>query len=164
MEYKKITRLSMFLSLSILLSILESFLPIIGGIIPGMKLGLANIMIVIVLILYDFKDAFGLSILRVLFMGILRTGIFSTAFFFSLSGSLFSICAMAIVKKSNLSIIGVSIIGSIFHSIGQIIIAIFLLKLPNFIYYLPWMVLFSIATGSMIGYLAKQIITKIQND
>ncbi len=162
MEYKKQTRLSMFLALSILLSIIESFFPILSGILPGMKLGIANIIIVIVMFLYGRKDAFLISILRVLLMGMLRSGVFSIAFFFSLTGSLFSIGIMALLYKTKLSIIGVSIIGSIFHSVGQMITAILILKIPNLIYYLPFMVLFSLITGLLTGYLAKQSIQYIQ--
>ncbi len=162
MEYKKRTRLSMFLALSILLSIIESFFPIFGGIIPGMKLGIANIIIVIVLFLYGRKDAFLVAILRVFLMGMLRTGIFSITFFFSLTGSLFSVGIMALLCKTKLSIIGISIMGSIFHSIGQMITAILILKIPNLIFYLPFMILFSLITGMFTGYLAKQSIQHIQ--
>ncbi len=158
MEYQKLTRLSMFLALSILLSILESLLPMIGGHIPGMKLGIANVITIVVLLHYGYKEAFGITILRVLVMGILRTGIFSTGFFLSLGGALFSVSAMSIVKQSKLSIIGISIVGAIFHSIGQIAVATVLLHLPNLIYYLPWMILLSMLTGGIIGYFAKQII------
>lgn len=162
MEYKKLTRLSMFLALSILLSIVESFFPILSGIIPGMKLGIANIIIVIVMFLYGKKDAFLIAILRVFLMGMLRTGVFSITFFFSLTGSLFSVGIMALLYKTKLSIIGVSIMGSIFHSIGQMIIAILLLKIPNLIYYLPFMILFSLITGLITGYLAKQSIQHME--
>lgn len=152
----------MLLALSILLSILESFLPIIGGHIPGMKLGLANSVTIMTLFLYGPKEAFSLSILRVILMGMLRTGIFSINFFFSCSGALFSISAMTIFKNSTLSIVGVSIIGSIFHSVGQIVMAILFLKLPMLIYYLPWMILFSMVTGTIIGFFAKQMIERVE--
>lgn len=154
----------MLLALSILLSILESFFPFVNGYIPGIKLGIANVITIIVLIIYGRKEAFELSFLRVILMGILRTGLFSTTFFFSLGGALFSITAMSLVQKSKLSIIGISIMGSIFHSIGQICVAIFLLKVPTLLYYLPWMILFSIITGSIIGYFAKQLISHFKVD
>lgn len=163
MEYKKLTRLSMLLALSILFSIVESFFPFINGYIPGIKLGLANVVIVIALMTYGSREAFGLATLRVILMGLLRTGLFSTTFFFSLGGAFFSICAMVFAQKSKLSIIGISIVGSIFHSIGQICVAIFLLKVPTLLYYLPWMILFSIVTGSIIGYFAKQLINHYQS-
>ncbi len=105
---KKYMRLVMLLSMSIVLSIIESFIPLFNGFIPGLKLGLANIIVLIVLYKYEFKDVIFVSILRVIVVGIMRTGLFSVNFFFSLSGALFSCFAMALVKKTHLSMIGVS--------------------------------------------------------
>jgi len=159
MELKKLTRLSMLLALSVVLSLIESMVPIINGIIPGVKLGLANIVVLVALYIYGFKDALSLTILRVFLIGILRTGLFGITFFFSFSGSIFSICAMVIFKKyTKLSIIGVSIIGSVFHSIGQILIASIILNNANVMYYLPWISLFSIFTGIIVGYISKEIV------
>ena len=110
MEIKKIIYLSMLLAITVILSIFESFIPLFNGIIPGLKIGLANIIIVYSLYIYGFKDTLFLSLLKVLLVGILRTGLFSIGFFISLSGSCFSIIMMYIVKKTKLSIIGVSII------------------------------------------------------
>ena len=159
MEIKKSTRLAMLLSLSVVLSILESFIPFLNGTILGLKIGLANSVILFVLYTYSFKDAITLSILRVLLMGILRTGLFSTTFFFSLSGAFLSIIMMYLFKKiTKLSIIGISIIGSISHSIGQVLMAMLLLKNINTIYYLPWVLLFSIPTGILIGIISKELL------
>ena len=123
MDTKKIAKLSMLLSISVVLSLIESFIPIFSTI-PGIKLGLANIVVVYTLYALSFKDALYISILRVILIGILRTGLFSINFFFSLSGAILSILIMYLVKTTKVSIIGVSVCGSIAHSIGQIIIAI----------------------------------------
>jgi heptaprenyl diphosphate synthase len=160
---KKYMRLVMLLSFSIVLSILESFIPLFNGYIPGLKLGLANIIVLIVLYKYDIKDVFFVSILRVVVVGLMRTGLFSINFFFSLSGALFSACSMILFKKTKLSMIGVSVIGSIFHSIGQILIAILLLKNNNMIYYLPWLLLFSIPTGLFVGYVSKELLNELED-
>ena len=161
MEIKKIIYLSMLLAITVILSIFESFIPLFNGIIPGLKIGLANIIIVYSLYICGFKDTLFLSLLKVLLVGILRTGLFSIGFFISLSGSCFSIIMMYIVKKTKLSIIGVSIIGAIFHSIGQVVMAIILLKSFNLIYYLPYLFIFSIFTGIIIGSISKELIKKI---
>ncbi len=153
----------MLLSFSIVLSILESFIPLFNGYIPGLKLGLANIIVLIVLYKYDIKDVFFVSILRVVVVGLMRTGLFSINFFFSLSGALFSACSMILFEKTKLSMIGVSVIGSIFHSIGQILIAILLLKNNNMIYYLPWLLLFSIPTGLFVGYVSKELLNELED-
>jgi heptaprenyl diphosphate synthase len=130
MEMKKFTRLSLLLALCIVLNIIESVIPLFNGYIPGLKLGLANIVILFILYCYSFKDALYVSLLRVVIVGITRTGLFSVAFFFSLGGAFLSIIMMSLFKKlTNLSVIGVSIIGSISHSIGQIIMAIILIQL-----------------------------------
>lgn len=159
---KKYMRLVMLLSFSIVLSIIESFIPIFNGYIPGLKLGLANIIVLIVLYKYDTKDVFFVSILRVIVVGILRTGLFSINFFFSLFGAIFSCLAMVLVKKTKLSMIGVSIVGSIFHSVGQILAAILFLN-NNMIYYLPWLVLFSVPTGLFIGYVSKKMLVELED-
>lgn len=160
---KKYMRLVMLLSMSIVLSIIESFIPLFNGFIPGLKLGLANIIVLIVLYKYEFKDVIFVSILRVIVVGIMRTGLFSVNFFFSLSGALFSCFAMALVKKTHLSMIGVSVVGSIFHSIGQILIAILFLNNSNMVYYLPWLLLFSIPTGLFIGYVSKILLNELED-
>lgn len=160
---KKYMRLVMLLSFSIVLSILESFIPLFNGYIPGLKLGLANIIVLIVLYKYDTKDVFFVSILRVIVVGLMRTGLFSVNFFFSLSGALFSSVSMVLFKKTKLSMIGVSVIGSIFHSVGQILIAILLLKNNKMIYYLPWLLLFSIPTGLFVGYISKKLLNELED-
>lgn len=159
MELKKVVRLSMLISLSVVISIIESYVPIFNNVIPGLRLGLANIIILFVLYKYSFKDSLYVSIVRVILVGLLRTGLFSMTFFFSLSGALFSILFMYLVKKiKKFSVVGVSIIGSITHSIGQIIVAILLLKNENILYYLPYLLIFSIPTGIVTGLIAKRLL------
>lgn len=161
----KIVLLSFLTTLSIVLSIIESYIPLINGNIPGFKLGLANIVILVSIYKYGLKEAFYISIIRIIVVGILKTGLFSIYFFFSLFGSFFSILAMYIVKKINLfSIIGISVVGSIFHSIGQIIASFIFLKNFNLIYYLPGMIIFSCITGIIIGIISKEIIKNIWNN
>lgn len=160
---KKFTRLTMLLALSVVLNIIESFIPLFNGNIPGLKLGLANIIILIVLYMFSFKDALYVSLLRIILVGILRTGLFSMTFFFSLGGAILSLCSMFIAKKTKFSIIGVSIVGSIFHSIGQILVAILIIKNMYIIYYVPWLLLFSIPTGILVGFTSKTILNNLEN-
>ena len=163
MDLKKTTRLAMLLSISIILSILESLIPIFSFI-PGLKIGLANVIILFIIYVYSFKDALYVSILRVIIVGILKTGLFSITFFFSLSGAIFSIFFMFIFKKfTNLSIIGISIIGAISHSIGQIIIAIIFLNNMDLIYYSPYLLIFSIPMGIVVGLISKQVLNEYEN-
>lgn len=162
MELKKYTRLSLLIALSVVLNLIESVIPIFNGFIPGLKLGLANIIILFVLYKYTLRDSIYVSIVRVILVGILRTGLFSVNFFFSLGGALVSVTMMFLCKKINkLSIIGVSIVGSIFHSLGQIIVALIFVKNINILYYLPWLLLFSIPTGIIIGIISKEVIKSV---
>lgn len=165
MNLQKVVRLSMFTALAIVLNIFESYVPIINLNIPGVKVGLTNIVILSVIYLYGFKEALYVSIIRIFVVGILRTGLFSTAFLFSLSGSIISLFAMYMVNKIKMfSIVGVSIVGSIFHSIGQIIMAYFLLKNINVMYYLPFIIIISIVTGIIIGIISKEVINHLKDN
>lgn len=157
---KKEIRLSMLLSISIVLNILESFIPIFNF--PGIRIGLANIITLIVLYTYGAKEAVYISILRVLLVGILRTGLFSITFYFSIFGSIFSITSMILFKKTKLSIIGVSIIGAITHNIGQIIVALILIN-TNLMYYMPILIITSMITGTIIGFISKELLNFTQN-
>ena len=157
MKTKDITKIALLCAICVVISILESLFTFIGDIVPGLKLGLANIVVIFTLYEYNFKTAFQVSIIRVFIVALLRTG-FGINFFFSLVGALFSIIAMYIFKKTKLSIVGVSIIGSIFHSIGQVLVGVLFLDNYNIIYYLPYLLLFSIPTGVIIGLTSKKLI------
>lgn len=161
MKTREITKIAILTSICVVISIIESYFTFIGDIILGLKLGLANIVIIFALYKCGFKTALLVSLIRVLIVAILRTG-FGINFFFSLSGALFSIIAMTILMKTKLSIIGVSIIGSIFHSIGQVLIGIIMLDNYNVIYYLPYLLIFSIPTGIIIGIITKKIINSTE--
>lgn len=161
MDTKKIAKISMLLSISVVLALIESFIPIMSGIAPGIKLGLANIVIVFAIYYLSIKDAVYISALRVILMGILRTGLFSISFFFSMGGALLSLLVMYLAKKlTNMSVIGVSVIGSVGHSVGQILIAVIFLSNINIFYYLPILLISSIITGLIVGVISNKIIDR----
>lgn len=162
MKTKEITTISILAAMSIVIGILESLITPLGDILPGLKLGLANIIILFALYTYNFKTSLIISLIRVFIVALLRTG-FGFNFFFSLGGAILSIIVMALAKKTHLSLIGVSILGSISHSIGQVLIGILLLKNSNIIYYLPYLALFSIPTGIIIGVITKKLINSTKN-
>ena len=136
MKTKDITIISILTAMSVVIGIIESYFTFLGDIIPGLKLGLANVIILFALYKYNFNKALMISIIRVFIVALIRTGLMEI-FLFSLGGALLSIIAMSLVKKTKLSIIGVSIVGSISHSIGQVLIGILILNNHNIIYYLP---------------------------
>ncbi|MBQ8192906.1 MAG: Gx transporter family protein [Bacilli bacterium] len=157
MKTKDITMISILTAISVVISIIESYFDFIGSIIPGLKLGLANIVVIFALYKYNFKTAITISIIRVFVVALIRTG-FGINFFFSLVGAIFSIISMLLIKKTRLSIVGVSTVGSICHSIGQVLVGILILDNYNIIYYLPYLLLFSIPTGIIIGLIARKLL------
>ncbi len=158
MSIRKITRLAMLLAISIVLSILEGFIP--TGPIPGIKLGLANAVVLYILYKDGIGEAIVISIMRVLLAGMLKGTIFQMGFWMSVAGMVLSLAAMILFKLlfKKFSIIGVSIIGAVFHSIGQILVAIIYLGTVYVGYYLPILVLVSVFTGILTGFIAKNLL------
>jgi heptaprenyl diphosphate synthase len=145
------------LAISIVLSIVESMLPVIP--VPGVKLGLANVVTLLIMFLYGEKDAFMLLFLRIVLVGLLRGNIFSVTFFLSLSGGMVAYLMMFLFKQMKLfSMVGISIMGSFGHSVGQIAMAIFLIERSELIYYFPYVLVLSVATGVITGLIANRSI------
>lgn len=158
MKTHKIVLLGVLTAAAIVISIIESFIPSIG--IPGVKLGLANIVILIILYELGVMDAIAVNLLRVLLVASLRGTIFSMGFVMSLTGAVFSLTIMIIfyLLIKRFSIIGVSVIGSIFHVSGQILIAMFYLGTTYIVLYLPVIAISAIITGVFVGIIAQLVI------
>lgn len=160
MQTKRLTLLSIMLAVSIVLSIIESFIPVF---IPGVKVGLANVVTLIIMYMYSEKDATLILILRILLVGILRGTIFSVTFYLSLSGGLAALLLMILFKRFKVfSLVGVSIMGAFGHSVGQIAMAIFLIERQELIYYLPYIMALSVATGVLTGMIAKRSLAIVE--
>lgn len=158
MKVHKIALLGVLTAAAIVIGILESFIPSIG--IPGVKLGLANIVILIILYELGVVEALIVNLLRVFMVGALRGTIFSMGFVMSLTGAIFSLTVMIlfylIVRK--FSIVGVSVIGSIFHVTGQILVAMVYLGTTYIVLYLPVIAISAIITGVFVGLTASAVI------
>ena len=154
----KISLIAVLISLAVVLSIVEGLIPSIG--VPGIKLGLANILIVVSLYELGPKEAFVVNIGRVYLANLLRGTIYGMGFFMSLAGALLSYIVMLIfyllVRK--FSVIGVSVIGSLFHVTAQVLVAMAYLGSASIIYYLPFIALGALITGIFVGIVAKAII------
>ncbi|MCB9498834.1 MAG: Gx transporter family protein [Bacillales bacterium] len=160
MKTKKLVTLAGLLSIAVVLGIVESFIPL--GI-PGVKLGLANIVTLLVFYIYSPKEAFLVLILRIFLVGLLYSGLLSQAFLLSLSGGIFAFLLMWMlyaIKKS--SIVTISVIGAIGHSIGQIALAAFILESTSLIYYLPLMLSVSIPSGIITGIIGRLILKALK--
>ena len=165
MTTRKMVLIAILAAMAIVLSIAESFIPSIG--IPGVKLGLANIVILIVLYEIGVLEAITINLIRVVLTGLIRGTIFSMGFVMSLTGAVLSLGIMIlfylVIKK--FSIIAVSVVGSIFHVAGQILIAIIYLGSGYVIFYFPFIALAAILTGIFVGAVARIIIkTNIINN
>ena len=158
---KRTAALGFLLALSMILSYIESILPLSIGI-PGIKLGLPNLIVVILLYLYGEKEALAVNILRIVLSGFMFGNLF--AILYALAGALFSFTIMFIMKKTNLfSIAGVSIGGGVFHNIGQLIVAMFVVETYAPIFYLSVLLAAGVATGFIIGLISMRLMPYLQN-
>ena len=158
MKVQKMALLGVLTAAAIVIAILESFIPSIG--IPGVKMGLANIVILIILYELGIWEAGVVNLLRVLVVSLVRGTFLSMGFLMSFTGAVLSFGIMVLfyllIKK--FSIIGVSVIGSVFHVTGQIIIAMIFLGSAYIFLYLPIIAISAIITGVFVGITAKLII------
>ena len=157
---KKTAFFALFVALAFVFSYLESLVPISFGI-PGIKLGLANLVVVTAMYTVGEKQAFAVSLIRIILSGLIFTGVFSLVY--SLAGGVLSFCVMLLAKRCKaLSVTGVSLIGGAAHNIGQIIAAGIVMQAPGIIYYLPVLLITGAVTGAVIGVLAALIINRLK--
>lgn len=145
--------ISMLTAMAMVLSYLESLIPMF---IPGVKLGLANVIILIML--YEFKvgEAFLVNLFRILLVSLLRGSFLTPTFYMSLTGGMLSFVVMLIFSRIKFfSPIGVSVLGSISHSLGQILMSIILLGTEMVVTYLPFIAVLSLVTGVLSGIVTR---------
>lgn len=150
-----------FTALALIFSYLETFIPLPVGI-PGIKLGLANLLTVILLYKRNAKEAFLLSIVRVILSGFLFGNMFSILY--SLAGGIVSLFVMTILKCSErFSVIGVSAAGGVAHNMGQLLVAMAAVETYRVGYYFPVLLAAGILTGLLIGIAAGQTLSRLKN-
>jgi heptaprenyl diphosphate synthase len=131
---------------------------------PGVKLGLANIVTLLVLYLYDLRAGLTVAIARV-FLGSLLGGTFlSPGFLLALTGAVVSTLLMALlVKKTDcFSPLGISLAGAIGHNLGQLVMASLLLQNRAIFFYLPFLLLAAIPTGLVTGYIMQRLLEQLE--
>ena len=161
MKTKKLATYGLLVALAFILSYVETLFPLPLPI-PGMKLGLANLVVITALYGMGTKDALAMSIIRIILVGFTFGNL--SVMVFSLAGGLLSWFLMAVFKKSKLfSIVGVSIIGGVSHNIGQILMAILIVDNINIVYYLPFLLISGVITGMLIGILGSIIVKRLKN-
>ena len=160
MNTKKLTLTALLTAIALCIFTAEAQLPSLTAI-PGIKLGLANIVTMLLLYIAGVPAACLISALRILLSGFLFGSGF--AMVYSAAGAAMSMLVMAFLKKTKkFSSVGVSVAGGIFHNVGQIIVAMLVLETKALAYYLPILILSGLAAGILIGILSG-ILTKRLN-
>ena len=161
MKNKKAQNVALYgvmIALAFTLSYLESLIPFNFGI-PGIKLGLANLVVVIAIYILGEAKAFPVAIIRILLAGLTFGNTYSLIY--SLCGGILSFAVMCIAKRTKLSETGVSITGGVAHNIGQILAAAVLMGTTKIVYYLPVLLVAGVITGLLIGLLSSTVIRRL---
>lgn len=159
MKTKKLTLLALLVSLALILSYLESQIPAFVAI-PGVKIGLANIVVVFALYRLGAREALLLSLVRVFAVSLLFGS--AASFLYSLAGAALSLIGMLALKKLDLfSTVAVSVAGGVLHNAGQISMACLLLETNVIVYYLPFLILSGTVAGVAIGLAAAALIRRL---
>lgn len=159
METRKIARMGLLIALAMILSYIESRIPAFVAV-PGMKMGLANIVIVFALYTLGFREALLVSVLRVLLSALLFGSVLSLAY--SAAGAFLSLFGMVLLKKSHLfGTVAVSVSGAVLHNLGQILMACLVLETSTVAYYIPFLIISGVVTGIVIGLAAAVVINRL---
>ncbi len=157
---KRIAHNGMFLALALVFGYVEFLIPINLGV-PGIKLGLSNIVTVIGIYLMSPVDTFLVLVIRIVLSGMLFGNLLSVLY--SLAGGILSFIVMYFLRKTKIfTASGVSIAGSVSHNIGQIGVAIFLVQNANLIYYLPVLLISGVVMGFLIGIISGRVIEALK--
>ena len=159
MKTKKVAFLGLAIALAMVLSFVESQIPAFVAI-PGIKVGLPNLVVVFLLYKVGWKESVIVSIVRI----VLVSMIFGmTTMPFSFGGAVLSLLSMILLKKLNwFSCIAVSIVGGIFHNVGQIIVACVWTQTPGVALELPILLVTGTLAGAVIGVISGILVKKLE--
>ncbi len=161
MKIKRVAFLGITVALAMIMSYIESLFPL-NFAVPGIKMGLANIVIIFVLYKMSFADACIVSIVRVFLVSLLFGNIMAMTY--SIAGAVLSLLVMFLLKKADkFSVVGVSITGAIMHNVGQIAMAIIIMGTEQIASYLPVLAVSGTISGILIGIVASLVIDRIKN-
>lgn len=157
---KKLTVSALLVALAMIFSYIEVLIPFNFGI-PGIKLGLANLVVVVALYLLGTKQAFMISMVRIILVAFTFGSL--AALLYSIAGGILSFAVMALCRKiKGLSVMGVSVAGGVSHNIGQIIVAVFVVENMNLLFYVPVLMIAGIVTGLLIGLVAGMVLPAVK--
>ena len=157
---RALTRYALLVALAMVLSWLESLVPLSLAV-PGVKLGLANLVVIFALYKLGPRQAAIISLVRVLLVTFTFGNAFSFAY--SLAGAALSFVVMVLLRKTGkFSMLGVSIAGGVCHNIGQILVAMAVLRTAELMWYLPALLAAGIAAGVCIGAVGALVTERIK--
>ncbi|MBQ3864229.1 MAG: Gx transporter family protein [Clostridia bacterium] len=158
---RDLTRLALLLAAALVLGFVESLFPLPVPI-PGIKLGLANIAVLLCLYLFGFPPAFFLALGKVLLSALLYAGF--SGLLYALPAAVLSLCLMALMKRcvSSVSILGVSLLGGAMHNACQCLFAVLFTHTPALFAYLPLLLLSGGLTGLLTGACAKGVLSVLR--
>ena len=157
---KKVSVIGLFTAMALLLSCIENMLPFRTGI-PGIKLGIANLIIVIAFYFLPSGEVLSISLLRVFFLSVFSGSPFTAVF--SFTGAIASFFAMYIsYRRTSFSPVGISILGGVTHNLAQLLISALLLNTPAFLWYSPVLLISGIITGLINGLITIKIIHTVK--
>lgn len=157
---QRIARIALMTSLALIFSYVEAIIPYNPGI-PGIKLGIANVVTVIALYRFGWKDAAAVSVLRIVIAGFLFNGMFGMLY--ALAGAAVSFVGMLLLKKTRLfSVTGTSMAGGVLHNLGQLLVASAIIEDLRMFFYFPVLLFSGIASGIAIGIAATLILNRLK--
>lgn len=161
LKTRKLSILALFSAVAIVFSYIEAILPPIWSAVPGIKVGLANIVTVTLLYKFSFKEATAVAFIRIITIAFLFGNMMTLMY--SIAGFVLSVIIMVILKRTGLfSTIGVSIAGGVFHNLGQIIVAMIVLQTKEIGYYMIVLAVTGAIAGILIG-IAGNLMLKYSN-
>lgn len=162
MKVKSIARYALLIALALVLSWVESLLPLSFSV-PGIKMGLPNIVVVFALYQADLRSAAVISLMRVLLVSLLFGNFFSLAY--AAAGAALSLCVMGLLRATGkFGCTGVSVAGAVAHNLGQILVAVILLETKQLVWYFPALCVSGAVAGVCIGLLSGLIIKRVKWD
>ncbi len=158
---KKIAFLGLCTAVTLILSYVEALLPPLWAAVPGIKMGLPNIMILFLLYRFSWREAAAVSLVRLAAVAMLFGSVMTLAY--SFAGAVLSLLVMALLKKSNrFSMVGVSITGGVFHNLGQIFVAMLVLETAEIGYYMIVLTLTGTAAGILVGLAGSFVLKALE--
>lgn len=159
MQSRKISQIGVLAALAMVLSYVESLFPAFIAV-PGIKIGLANIAVIFALYRLGFREALGISVVRVVLSSLLFGSVLSLSY--SIAGALISLVVMYLLKRIRLfGTVAVSVAGGVSHNLGQIGMACLILQTGAIVYYVPVLILSGVASGVVIGLVSSTVLSRL---